>query len=57
MLRKDKITDKRNSSGCIEKQSGEFTHTDTHKTVERLEQTLFDAFNIEKDTDDKQTLA
>lgn len=57
MLRKDKITDKRNSSGCIEKQSGEFTHTDTHKTVERLEQMLFDAFNIEKDTDDKQTLA
>lgn len=57
MIRKDKINIEKNSSDCIQKQSGEFTHRDALTYIEELERVVINAFNLEKTEDDKQTLA
>lgn len=58
MLRKDKnFINIKNSSDCLEKQSGEFTHSDALNTINNLEQIVIESFKIEKAEHDKQNLA
>lgn len=57
MIRKDKILERNNSSDCLIKQSGEFTHNDALVYINKLEQIVTDSFNIEKVEDDKQNMA
>lgn len=58
MLRKDKnFINREDSSDCLIKQSGEFTHKDALNSLKNIEQLVIDSFNIEKAENDRQTLA